>query len=494
MHSWRQKFVLEWCLKPERRNKPCCASVNRMATNFCMEPFAKLSRLAFMKLKFFANAAHPTCITTAWPGVWWGLMLDLATGTGNRLGIFPDAALAPGDIERYKEKVWDFTLMGARQPLLDHSIPALRRLSGKLALAIFAATFILTASAGLAFAQDPASQQAASDADAVASPAALAAPGSPALSNQAKAVPGTICGSIIDVTGAPVVGAKVTITRADQSTAETYSDENGRFTFTNVKAGDFQLTISSPGFTSQGTSGLLHDGENYSVPQVALTLATEVTEVHVNMSQIEIAEAEIKEQEKQRVLGFVPNFYVSYVSDAAPLTPKQKFELAWKTTLDPVTFALTGIVAGIEQSQDAFEGYGQGAQGYGKRFGAAYADGAAETFIGGALLPTLFKQDPRYFYKGTGSKKSRALYALANAVICKGDNGKWQPAYSGILGSLASGGISNLYYDKDDRGAALTFENTVIGIGANAVTNLLQEFVVKKLTPHAQNPPVAAAP
>ncbi len=390
--------------------------------------------------------------------------------------------------------------MGARQPLFDHPIPAMRRLSGKLALAIFAATFILTASARPAFAQDAASQQAAGDPQPDAaprsSPAALAAPGAPALNNQAKSVPGTICGSIIDVAGAPVVGAKVTITRADQSTEEVFSDENGRFTFSNVKAGDFQLTISSPGFTSQGTSGLLHDGENYSVPQVALSLATEMTEIHVNMSQIEIAEAEIKEQEKQRILGFVPNFYVSYVSDAAPLTAKQKFELAWKTTLDPVNFAITGVIAGIEQSQDAFEGYGQGAQGYAKRFGAAYADGATETFIGGAILPVLFKQDPRYFYKGTGSKKSRALYALANAVICKGDNGKWQPAYSSILGSLAAGGISNLYYAKVDRnGAELTFENALVGIGANAVTNLLQEFVVKKLTPHAQNqPPVAAAP
>jgi len=116
-------------------------------------------------------------------------------------------------------------------------------------------------------------------------------------------------------------------------------------------------------------------------------------------------------------------------------------------------------------------------------------------YSGGAILPTVFKQDPRYFYKGTGSKKSRALYALANAVICKGDNGKWQPAYSSILGSIAAGGISNLYYAKVDRnGAELTFENALVGIGANAMTNLLQEFVVKKLTPHAQNPPVAAAP
>jgi hypothetical protein len=383
--------------------------------------------------------------------------------------------------------------MGARQPLLDHcSTPATRRTSTKLALAIFAATLMLAGSARSAFAQDSAPQQAATDPESPALPS-----NAPVITkDQAKHGPGTVCGSVIDVTGAPVVGAKITLTRADQSSEEQFSDENGRFTFSNVKAGEFQLTISSPGFTSQGTSGLIHDGENYSVPQVALSLATELTEVHVTMSQIEIAEAEIKEQEKQRVLGFVPNFYVSYVSDAAPLTAKQKFELAWKTTIDPVNFAITGVIAGIEQSQDAFEGYGQGSQGYAKRFGAAYADGASATFIGGAILPTLFKQDPRYFYKGTGTKRSRFLYALANSVICKGDNGKWQPAYSSILGSLAAGGISNLYYAPSDRnGVELTFENALVGIGASAVTNLLQEFVVKKLTPHAQNnPPVAAAP
>ncbi|HEY2822917.1 MAG TPA: carboxypeptidase-like regulatory domain-containing protein [Candidatus Acidoferrum sp.] len=357
--------------------------------------------------------------------------------------------------------------------------------------ALFVAILLLAGSARSALAQD-AGPQAASDPQALPTlPLAALLP-----KDQAKSAPGTICGSIIDVTGAPIVGAKITLTRDDQSTDEQLSDENGRFTFSNVKPGEFQLTIASQGFTSQGTSGLLHGGENYSVPQVALTLATSITEIHVNMSRMEIAESEIKEQEKQRVLGFVPNFYVSYVSDAAPLSAKQKFELAWKTTIDPVNFALTGVIAGIEQSQDAFEGYGQGAQGYAKRFGAAYADGASATFIGGAILPTVFKQDPRYFYKGTGSKRSRVLYALANSVICKGDNGKWQPAYSSILGSLAAGGLSNLYYAPSDRnGAELTFENALVGIGASAVTNLLQEFVVRRLTPHAMNnPPISAAP
>ena len=103
-------------------------------------------------------------------------------------------------------------------------------------------------------------------------------------------------------------------------------------------------------------------------------------------------------------------------------------------------------LAGIEQAQNHFSGYGQGAEGYGKRFGAGYADTVAGTFIGGAILPSLLKQDPRYFYKGTGSKPSRFRMRIANALICKGDNGRWQTNYSNILGSLAAGGISNLYY------------------------------------------------
>jgi hypothetical protein len=145
---------------------------------------------------------------------------------------------------------------------------------------------------------------------------------------------------------------------------------------------------------------------------------------------------------------------------------------------------LIGAVAGIQQSQNTFGGYGQGAQGYAKRYGAGFADYVTGTFIGGAILPSLLKQDPRYFYKGTGSKTSRALYAISMAVVCKGDNGRWQAAYSAILGSLIAAGISNSYYPPHDRGAALTFENTAIGIGTTAAANLFQEFIVKKITPN----------
>ena len=166
--------------------------------------------------------------------------------------------------------------------------------------------------------------------------------------------------------------------------------------------------------------------------------------------------------------------------DAVPLNAKQKFGLAWRTVIDPFTFGLNAAFAGAEQADNQFNGYGQGAQGYGKRFGAGYADIVSATFIGSAILPSILKQDPRYFYKGTGSKRSRLLYALANSVICRGDNRHWQPNYSYIAGSLAAGGIANLYYPKNDRNrVGFIFEATGIGIGETAVLDVLQEFFIQ---------------
>jgi Carboxypeptidase regulatory-like domain len=305
-----------------------------------------------------------------------------------------------------------------------------------------------------------------------------------------RPVPGTINGSIVDRTGTFVAGAHVKLSREGQTAdLETTANEDGQFSFANILPGPFQLTISSTGFAAQQFSGTLKAGETLTVPQISLVVATAVTEVRVELSPVELAQEQLKDQEKQRVLGVIPNFYVTYVPNAAPLTSKQKFQLAWKTTIDPVSFVVNGAVAGIEQAQNRFPGYGQGAEGYAKRYGATYADFLTSTYIGGAILPSLLKQDPRYFYKGTGSTKSRVLYAIANSVICKGDNGHWQANYSGILGSLAAGGISNLYYPASDRnGVALTFENTAIGVGATAAVNLLQEFVIRKLTPNATAP------
>jgi hypothetical protein len=332
--------------------------------------------------------------------------------------------------------------------------------------------------------------------------------------SSAPSSPGSLNGIVADQSGAVIAGAHVSLTRSDEGQTpdaagnaqssnheslnqESVSDISGQFFFPSVPPGSFQLTITSAGFETQTFSGVLHPGEIQVVPQFALIVATRVTNVEVALSQPEVAEEQLKVEEQQRVLGVLPNFYVSYIPDAAALTAKQKFRLAARTVVDPFTLVIVGGTAGVEQAQNHFWQYGQGAQGYAKRFGAGYADTVSGTFIGGAILPALLKQDPRYFYKGTGRALTRFLYATANAVICKGDNKRWQANYSNILGNFAAGGISNLYYPSQDRnGAGLTLANGAIGIASNAAANVFQEFFIRKLTPKAPKdiPPTPKSP
>ena len=296
---------------------------------------------------------------------------------------------------------------------------------------------------------------------------------------------GSIGGTVLDATGAPVSGAQVKLTRLTTTPVlETPTAQDGHFSFTNVAPGPFELSIALAGFKTKTVSGNLPAKEDYLAPAITLELAPVVTDVSVRLTTEEIAEEQIKVQEQQRLLAVIPNYYASYVADAAPMNPKQKFELAWKLAIDPSSFVIAGIIAGGEQANNSFAGYGQGAAGYASRFGAAYGDFFIGTYISNAILPSILKQDPRYFYKGTGTIKSRIRYALAMSVITKGDNGHWQPNYSGILGSLAGGAISNLYYPEGSRhGFETTLNNTLIGIGTSAGVNILQEFVFRKVTP-----------
>ena len=323
-------------------------------------------------------------------------------------------------------------------------------------------------------------------------PGEFTLPDAPEPSLRADAQPqqqtyGTVSGRVVDQTGNGIVGADVKLMRDQEPVIqEVQSDDDGQFTFSHVFPGPLQLTIVAEGFATQVISSTLRSGENYVSPQITLSLATQTTEIRVSLSREEIVQEEFKDLKKQRVLGIVPNFYVSYVSEATALTSKQKFQLALKTTTDPVTLAAVSVIAGVDQGTNRF-GYGQGAQGYAKRYGASYADFNSRLWIGGAVLPSILKQDPRYFYKGTGTKRSRFLYAISRTVICKGDNQRSQPNYSSVLGDLAAGGISNLYIPERDRhGAALTFENAGIALGTTAVIDVLQEFVLHKITSRRQ--------
>ncbi len=322
-------------------------------------------------------------------------------------------------------------------------------------------------------------------------PSAPEAQASPAPQMPEQPSPGSIHGVVVNQDGSVYEGVSIALSQTastTQSPRVVRSDSEGHFNFTDVPPGAFDLTISAHGFATQVVSGLLHSGEGYETKAIVLLVATATSEVRVTASEQEIALEQFHEEEKQRLIGVIPNFYVTYVPNAPPLTTKLKFNLALKTSIDPATFLLTGVWAGAQQANDTFSGYGQGAQGYAKRFAANYSDGVIGTMIGGAILPSLLKQDPRYFYKGTGTIRSRALYAMAMSVMCKGDNGHWQVNYSGILGGMAAGGISNLYYPESDRnGVALTFENALLGIAGSAAVNLFQEFFSRRLTPNVPN-------
>ncbi|HEY4382463.1 MAG TPA: carboxypeptidase regulatory-like domain-containing protein [Acidobacteriaceae bacterium] len=298
---------------------------------------------------------------------------------------------------------------------------------------------------------------------------------------------GAISGTVTDVEGDAIPGARVTLTRDAQPQPATplvsVTARDGGFAFTGVPPGAYRLSVDANGFAGKQVSGELRGNDATTLPAIALSPAT-TTNVQVTADQTEIAQAQINQEEKQRVLGFMPNFYVVYDPNPAPLNPRQKSELAFKTLIDPVNLIITGVAAGAQQATDTIH-WEQGVSGYSKRYAAAYGTFLTGDLLTNAALPILFKQDPRYFYKGTGSIRSRALYAMANAVVCKGDNGHWQPNYSGILGGLAASGLSNLYYPAADRaGAAPTLEGAAIGTGFTAVANLIQEFAIRKLTPH----------
>jgi Carboxypeptidase regulatory-like domain len=296
---------------------------------------------------------------------------------------------------------------------------------------------------------------------------------------------GSILGTVLDAGGAEVSDALVTLENTSSGTLRTLTtDASGFFKFDAVEPGKFNLTITSNGFAPWFSPDVgIQTGQSCDLPSIVLQIASATTDVEVSYTRHDLAEDQMHSAEKQRVLGIFPNFYVSYVSNAAPLSSSQKFRLALRTTVDPVSIAIPGVIAAIEQSQSGYNGFGTGPQGFAKRFGAASADSAIGMMLTDAILPSVLHQDPRYFYKGTGSIRSRAFYAVATAFICKGDNGRWQPNYSNVLGSLASAGISNIYYPSTNRnGVQLTIDNWLIGTASGAVGTLFQEFLVKKIS------------
>ena len=293
----------------------------------------------------------------------------------------------------------------------------------------------------------------------------------------------SVTGVVLDISEAGVAGATVTLARDGDKDRVLTSEDHGAFQFTDLAAGTYHVTISAKGLeTFVSDDIVLKAGERRTLPEIALPVANEHAEVNVTVTQSELATAQVKAELQQRVFGVLPNFYSSYIWNAAPLRPKNKIELAFRSLTDPAVFVTTGITAGIQQAEGTFnKGYGQGAAGYGRRYGAAYGDVVVGRVVGSALLPMIFHQDPRYFYLGTGSVGSRAWYAISRTVITRQDNRRAQFNYSHILGSMAAGAVSKLYHPGGEDGVTLVERNLLIGTGAQAAVNLVREFVLRKV-------------
>jgi hypothetical protein len=293
----------------------------------------------------------------------------------------------------------------------------------------------------------------------------------------------TVSGTVLDGSGAAIPGAQVSLTHRDGTQLHNLkSGGNGEFAFTKLPAGSYLVIVNAKGFAPfTSTEFAVMAQQAYEVPSVVLSVASADTSVTVRPTE-EIAAEQIKAEERQRLIGIIPNFYISYVYDAAPITTKQKFSLASRDTFDPISLIGVGLAAGIEQANNTYAGYGQGAAGYGKRFAAQFGDGRSSDFLSHAVFPSLFHQDPRYFYQGTGSTKSRLVHALSYSVIARSDSGKPMPNYSYFLAAICSGALSNAYYPHADRGINLVFTTAAIGIAGRAGGTVVREFFSKRLT------------
>ena len=297
---------------------------------------------------------------------------------------------------------------------------------------------------------------------------------------------GSIRGTVTDVDDAAIPGAALTVDGPSGSEPRTLkSDDTGSFEVKDLApAVAYKITVRANGFADFTSAPIvLTPGQTLDMSDIKLKISVVETTVAA-LTVEQLATQQVKAEEKQRVLGIVPNYFVVYDKSAVPMTKKLKYELAFKAATDVVSIAGDVFLAGVNQAADT-PNYQQGAEGFGQRFGAAYADSFTNVMVGGAVLPSLLHQDPRYFYQGTGSGKSRALHAMSYAIMCKGDNGRTQFNYSGVGGNLIAGALTNLYYPPSNRGPGLVFSSTAINAGGRLANALVQEFILRKYTSNA---------
>jgi hypothetical protein len=297
---------------------------------------------------------------------------------------------------------------------------------------------------------------------------------------------GALVGTVVDVSGDPIAAATVLLQGPAGSQCTVVTKDDGSFVLQNLTAGSaYQMTITAEGFADWRSSVTVEPGQERTLGEVKLRILAERI-LTVSYSSKEVAAQQLEAEEHQRVLGFIPNLYVTYEAHPEPLTAKMKFHLAYKGLSHPTFFGFQALRAGVQQGADT-PNYRQGAEGYGERFGANLASGASEALFSNAILPSLLHQDPRYFYRGSGTKRSRAWHAISAPFVCPGDNGKLQPNYSQWGGSLISASLSNAYYPGSNRGAGLVLRNFGTSMGLHVVLGLAQEFFLSKFTSRGEH-------
>lgn len=314
----------------------------------------------------------------------------------------------------------------------------------------------------------------------------LVAPASLVSTSSSQA--GSISGTATDTDHDIIPGATVVLSGpAGDSPRTVVTNQNGAFNFTNLNpGGPYRVTVKAPGFVPWISPAVdLQPGQVVFLSNVNVALSGGATSITVSASPHQVAVRQVHLEEKQRVLGIVPNFYVVYGSNPAPLTARLKFSLALKAETDPVIFMGAAFLSAMDQAGGTPD-YKEGASGYGQRLGANYTTGFVDIMVGGAILPSLLHQDPRYFYQGKGSTRSRIFHAISSPFICRGDNGRWQPNYSSIGGDLAAGAVSEAYFPSTNRGASLVFQSALITTAGRMANGLVQEFVLRRFTTGAK--------
>ncbi len=317
---------------------------------------------------------------------------------------------------------------------------------------------------------------------AVANGLLLAVPASTQSSEAAVQTSAFIRGTVADSSSDPIPKATVVLQGPAGNRITATTSDDGSFALSNAVPGiPYHISVTADGFADWSSSVSVAPGQDKGLGAITLRILAVQRAITVSYSSKEVAVKQLEAEEHQRVLGFIPNIYVTYEPHPEPLTAKMKFHLAYKGLTQPTFFAFEALWSGVQQAGD-MTNYRLGAQGYGERFGANLAGGTSEALFANALLPSLLHQDPRFFYRGSGTKGSRAWHAIIAPFVCQGDSGKLQPNYSQMGGSLISTALSTSYHPDSNRTAGFVFTNFGTSMGLHVALGLAQEFVLPRFT------------